>query len=273
MYGGYRQNVLRLLMTRRWLAWLAVAAVWGVACFFLGRWQWHRYESKHTLQHQMNDNYNATPASIQSLLTSPSSQVTSDDEWRQVRLVGTYDAKHRVLVRNRPNNGNYGYEVVVPFHLKSGGNILVDRGWIPNGENASAPDSVPPTPTRRITVTGWLRPPEKDLGRQPVPGQVASINVPDITEITGVKTYDAYVLMRHEKTTAGTTPKRPQPLPKPDPGNYAGINLSYAIQWWLGMVAGLAYVLLRCRREHLDEVRGPREPKPKKVRIWDEEDA
>ncbi|WP_186526027.1 SURF1 family protein [Leekyejoonella antrihumi] len=265
--------MLRLLMTRRWLAWLAVAAVWGVGCFYLGRWQWHRYESKHTLQHQMNDNYNGTPASIASLLPSESSVVTSDKQWRQVRLLGTYDASHRVLVRNRPNNGNYGYEVVIPFRLKSGANILVDRGWIPNGNNASAPNSVPPTPTGQVTVTGWLRPPEQKLNHQPVAGQVPSINLADIKAVTGLDTYNAYVLMRDEKTAAGVTPPRPQALPKPDPGSYAGINMSYAFQWWLGMVAGFAYVVLRCRREHLDEVNGPREPKLKKVRIWDEEDA
>ncbi len=272
--GGYRRYVFRLLLTRRWLAWLAVAAVWGVACLFLGRWQWHRYESKHTLQQQMNDNYNATPVGIRTLLPSRSTPVSDTTEWRQVRLVGHYDAAHRVLVRNRPKNGNYGYEVVVPFRLKDGSNVLVDRGWIPNGPTAAAPASVPPAPKGRTTVTGWLRPPEGNLHKQHVKGQVASINLAQIHRVSTVSSdFDAYVLMRHEKTTQTAPEKRPQPLPEPDPGHYAGINLSYAIQWWIGMVAGLAFVLLRARREHLDATRGPRPPKPKKVRIWDEEDA
>ena len=71
----------------------------------------------------------------------------------------------------------------------------------------------------------------------------------------------------------------------------AGINLSYAIQWWLGIVAGYAFVLMRARREYLDgletadpasagEVQAqegataarPRREKKRKQRIWDEED-
>ncbi len=266
--------MFRLLLTRRWLAWLALAAIWGIACLFLGRWQWHRWESKHTLQQQMSDNYNATPVGITTVLPSRTTAVTNSTEWKQVRLVGHYDAAHRVLVRNRPNNSNYGYEVIVPFQLKNGGNVMVDRGWIPNGRTASAPSSVPPTPKGRVTVTGWLRPPESDLDKPPVPGQVASIYLPDIARVSGIHSdFRAYVLMRHEKTAAGTSPARPQALPKPDPGHYAGINLSYALQWWFGAVAGFGVVFLRARREHLDEVRGPRPPKPKKVRIWDEEDA
>ena len=89
----------------------------------------------------------------------------------------------------------------------------------------------------------------------------------------------------------GTTPPRPQALERPSQGMAAGINLSYAIQWWLGIVAGYAFVLMRARREYLDgletadpasagEVQAhdgataarPRREKKRKQRIWDEED-
>ena len=48
---------------------------------------------------------------------------------------------------------------------------------------------------------------------------------------------------------------------------------SYALQWWFGAIAGLTFVLLRARREHLDSIGRVKAPKPAKVRIWDEEDA
>ena len=38
--------MIRTLLTRRWLAALAVAALFATACVFLGRWQWSRHEYK-----------------------------------------------------------------------------------------------------------------------------------------------------------------------------------------------------------------------------------
>lgn len=261
-------------MTRRWLGWLAVAAVWGVACLFLGRWQWHRWESKSTLNHELSTNYNASPVALQRALPTPQSSVTPAVEWKQVRLIGHYLGSKRLLVRNRPNNTTYGYEVVVPFRTKTGANVLVDRGWIPNGRTAQAPASVPPTPKGQVNVVGWLRPAEPNLHHGKVPGQIASINIGEVDQATGLRLHpNVYVLMRSEHLPTGSTPPRPEALPKPQPENLAGVNLSYALQWWLGMVAGFVFVLMRCRREHLDAVRGPRPAKPKKVRIWDEEDA
>ena len=37
-------------------------------------------------------------------------------------------------------------------------------------------------------------------------------------------------------------------------------------------IAILAFFLVRARREHLDQIGRPKAPKPKKTRIWDEED-
>ncbi|KNX37204.1 SURF1 family cytochrome oxidase biogenesis protein [Luteipulveratus halotolerans] len=266
--------MLRVLLTRRWLAWLAVALIASVACLLLGRWQWHRWEAKHAMQSQISDNYDATPVGLASALPSPTSPLPDHREWTQVRMTGTYDAGHRLLVRNRPHDGEFGYEVVVPFRLASGGTILIDRGWVPNGPDAATPPAVPAEPAGAVEVVGWLRPGERELGRAPIAGQVSSINVADVEQQTGAQLYDgAYVLMRSERTDAGATPKRPEPLEKPDQGSAAGINLSYAIQWWVGMLAIPAYVLFVARREARDLAGIPRRQKPKKVRIWDEEDA
>lgn len=268
--------MLRVLLTRRWLAWLAVAALVGVACFFLGRWQWGRWEAKHALQTQISDNYNATPVSLASVLPSQTAPLPSARQWTQVRLEGSYDDAHRLLVRNRPNSGTYGYEVLVPFKLTAGGSVLVNRGWVPNGPNAATPPAMPASPGGPATVVGWLRPPEIDLARAPIPQQVSSINVSDVEEQTGLALYDgAYIRMRSESVPSGARPPRPAALEPPDQGTAAGINLSYAIQWWVAIVAVFALVLLRARREAIDtgEVTPRKEPRPKKVRIWDEEDA
>nr|WP_246336420.1 SURF1 family protein [Flexivirga oryzae] len=251
---------------------MLVAVVWAVACVFLGRWQWHRYEGKKLSQHQLTDNYNAKPVGVTSILPERTTALTPQDTWKQVALRGHYVSSERLLVRNRPNDGYYGYEVVVPFRQTDGRTVLVDRGWINNGRTAAAPAAVPPAPGGTITVVGWLRPGEAVKDNSSVPGQISSINLPRVATLTQQPVLTGgYVLMRSEKPAAAATHHGLASLPKPSPGEYAGVNLSYALQWWFGAVAGLVFYVVRLRREEL-EADETRPAKPKKVRIWDEED-
>lgn len=305
--------MLRLLRTRRWLTWLAVAAVWAVLCVYAGFWQWHRWQDKSTVQHRIEKNYDATPEPLASVLQDGRPPAV-EDEWKQVSATGTYVGS-TILVRNRPGpEGDFGYEVLNVF--RTGTNeVLVDRGWVANGANAATPASVPDAPRGSVTVTGWVRPSERDLNRRPVPGQVSSVSVSEVERTTGRNLVDGYVRMRSEKVPSGAAVPRPTALDKPSQGMAAGINLSYALQWWLGAIAGFAFVLMRARREHLDMLEAesdgaaleaaqgdgapddadrdidgtgmradeptrvnrkpkpPKRPKPRKTRIWDEEDA
>ena len=109
------------------------------------------------------------------------------EEWTKVRAQGRYAAGEPLLVRNRPLEGTYGYEVLSPFTLSDGRTILVDRGWVPNAESAQARPDVPPTPTGTVTVTGWLRPSERSLGRDLPAGQLASIDLPRAEQQLGTE--------------------------------------------------------------------------------------
>ena len=71
---------------------------------------------------------------------------------------------------------------------------------------------------------------------------------------------------------AGAHPLAPLPRPEED----LGPHQAYAYQWWLFMPAGLVFVSCAIRRQ--GPVGVPGSPGaghggPKKVRIWDEEDA
>ncbi|GAB3583823.1 SURF1 family protein [Calidifontibacter terrae] len=248
------------------MATLIVAAT----CVFLGRWQYHRYQTKSTAEHHLEANYNGVPVALRSVLPSAAAVPDRTTQWRQVAVTGNYDPNHHILIRNRPLDGTYGYEVVVPLTYP-GGVVFVDRGWIANGRTAVAPDSIPPTPTGQVTVVGWVRAGEPNLDRAPVAGQAASINIPELRTLTGQPQADSgFVLMRREAGNNLPTTK-PDQLPKPDPGSYAWINFSYAYQWWLAALAIPAFFLVRLRRQHLEDT-GRAKPKEKKVRIWDEED-
>jgi len=270
-----------MVISRRWLTALAVAAIFAVACVFLGRWQWHRHEDKTARAEQINSHYFASPVPLSRAMPGPAVSLPPAEDWTLVTATGRYAAQNRMLVRNRPNKGVSGYEVVVPLELADGTSLLVDRGWIPSGPSATEPSPAPPTPAGVITVTGWLRVGEPSLGRTLRPGQLASINLAEARAQTEKPLYGAYLIVRDEAGSSGGQIMRGQELEKPDTGQ--GPHLAYALQWWLAAPLGLALVLVSARREHLErmersapadgrETGPPRPPKPKKTRIWDEED-
>ena len=253
-------------MSRRWLGALAVALAFAVAAFFLGRWQWHRYEAKAARADRIHAHYDARPRPLADVLgVSP---MPLAEEWTRVTATGRYAASQTQLVRNRPHDGTYGYEVLVPFTDASGATVLVDRGWVVNAKNAETLPDYPAAPVGEVTVTGWLRPSEPSLGRSLPTGQLASISLADAGRALGTPLLGAYVVLEVERLPDGSAPPRPTPLEPPDTD--LGPHQAYAFQWWAAMLGGFVLVLFGARREQ-QEGGGP--VKPRKVRIWDEEDA
>jgi cytochrome oxidase assembly protein ShyY1 len=278
--GRYGRQVLRVVISRRWLTMLAIAALFAVACVFLGRWQWHRHEAKVARAERIDGHYSASPVPLSRALPRPGATMPQALEWTSVTATGRYAAQHLMLVRNRPNNAVFGYEVVVPLELADGKSLLVDRGWIPNGRTAAEPSRTPATPAGDVTVTGWLRLGEPSLGRHMSNGQLASINLAEAQAQTGTPLYGAYLIRRAEAGPPGEHIEYPQALEKPDTD--LGPHLAYALQWWLAAPVGFVLVMAGVRREHLERDDLPpvpgqpaapaRAPKVKKIRIWDEED-
>jgi cytochrome oxidase assembly protein ShyY1 len=271
---------------------LAIAVVFAVACVFLGRWQYHRFQDKYAADHLVGRNYRSAPVALDRLVPGSGSTLAAKDVWRSVRVSGSYDVGAQVLVRNRPLDGAYGYEVLVPLVPASGGPaLLVDRGWLPNGQTSDAPDSVPAPPAGPVTVTAHLLPSEPAKSGTLPTGQFASIDLARVAAETGQQLLPAYGVLAAESPAPATGPTK---LPEPDDGGYWGVNLSYAFQWGLFGIAGLAFpfVFLRRRRrlQAQDEAAlataepaGAADPasvpavpaaagRRKRTRIWDDED-
>lgn len=261
-----------MLTSRRWLGALGVALAFAVAAFFLGQWQWHRYEAKAARADRITSHYDAKPQPVESVLGADPMPLAR--EWTRVTMQGRYAADHTVLVRNRPFEGTYGYEVLVPFELTTGGTVLVDRGWVQNAASAQTLPDVVPAPTGQVTVTGWLRRSEQSLGKTLPRGQLASINLPEASRQVGSPLLGAYVILEVERLPDGTAPPRPTALEAPDTD--LGPHQAYAFQWWLAMAAGFVLVWFGARREYREGLEQPVDeaaPPRKKVRIWDEEDG
>jgi len=268
--------VLRVLISRRWLGALAAATGFAVAAFFLGQWQWHRYEAKAARADRINTHYSAQPRSLTEVLgTAP---MPLSQEWTRVKATGRYAVDRTLLVRNRPYQGTYGYEVLVPFTVSGGGTVMVDRGWVVNAKTAESAPSVPAAPTQQVTITGWLRRSEPSLGKSMPQGQLASINLGEASRQVGSPVLGAYVDLEVERLADGTAPPRPTALEAPDTD--LGPHQAYAFQWWMGMVGGFVLVWFGARREYREGLPEPGEPtstarvpRPRRTRIWDEEDG
>lgn len=267
--------MLRTLLTRRWLQGIALAAVFAVVAVLLGTWQFARHQEALAARDRVEAHYAAVPVPLHDVLSGGGFDPAL--EWTRVQASGRYAVDARLLVRNRPHQGRYGYEVVVP--LETGGTtLLVNRGWVPNAETAAAAPQVPPAPTEPVTVTGWLRPGEGSLGRDLPAGQLASVNLAEAEAALGRPVAGAYLVLESEQVGAsGVRPDRPTPLEPPDRG--LGAHLAYAIQWWLTAPVGFVLVWVFARREHLEgaDAAGPdrapvRARSGRSPRIWDEED-
>jgi cytochrome oxidase assembly protein ShyY1 len=262
--------VLTALASRRMLGGLVLALAFATACVLLGRWQWSRYEDRRVQAEAVTTHYAAVPAPIGSVTSRI--PLTEEDQWLRVTADGRYAPDQQLLVRNRALDGQPGLEVLVPFDLGgplTGTRIFVDRGWVANADSAADLPPFPPAPAGEVTVEGWLRSGEPDLGKQLPPGQLASIDLGAAARQTGGGTVlDAYLVLGSEQPSG----PRPEPLAAPDTD--LGPHQAYAVQWWLTSMFGLVLLGYRlrvdaeARRETTAAV-----SRPKKVRIWDEEDA
>ena len=168
----------RFLLSSKWLGYLLLAAIFAAGCVGLGRWQMDRRAETLAEINRVTSNYSATPVPFTEV-RDQFSRLDPEREWTQVELKGSYDASGQRIVRNRPLNGQPGYEVVVPFKLDSGETVVIDRGWLPIGNNTPGqPDSVPAAPQGPVTVVARLKPAEPGLQRGAPDGQLASIDLP-----------------------------------------------------------------------------------------------
>ncbi|WEO75629.1 SURF1 family protein [Cryobacterium sp. SO2] len=219
----------RFLISRQWAGYLALTIVFAVVCSGLGMWQLARRAEAQAEISRIDANFDAEPVPVADALPNLDSFVESQ-KWLPVELTGTYLIDEELLVRNRTYNINPGFEVLTPLLLDSGEVFIVDRGWVPTGEDQDSPDSVPAAPEGQVTVVARLKQGEPVLaGRSASGNQVATINLPDIAERLGADTYTgAYGLMKSEDPA---TEDRPMAVQRP--ARDEGPHLSYAFQWFV----------------------------------------
>ncbi|WP_345802429.1 SURF1 family protein [Microbacterium sp. AZCO] len=240
----------------RWTVYVAVAIVFAIACAFLSHWQFSRNADRSEQLSLVAQNYNAEPVPLDELIPAGGT-LDPGDEWRPVELTGSYLADDQLLVRNRVHEGTAAYEVLVPFRLHDGRVLLVDRGWVPPGDEQNLPDVVPAAPSGQVTVVARLRAGESlpASGRSAPEGQVPSIHLPTVADAIDPAAGDALELSAYgamvSEDPAPATQPQPLEAPSDDPGPY----LSYAVQWILFAIMGFGFIwyVIRTERQHKRE--------------------
>ncbi|MDO9395228.1 MAG: SURF1 family protein [Herbiconiux sp.] len=232
----------RFLLNRRWAGYLALVVVFAIVCVMLAMWQLARRDEAVAEINRVALNYDASPTPLGEVLPALDSYDEAD-EWRTVSMTGEYLVDDQLLVRNRPLGGDVGFDVLVPFELANGDVFVVDRGWVPTGQEQNLPDAIPAAPTGPVSIVVRLKAGEPPFGNGDLEnGQLASIELPVVAEQIGRPTFSAaYGLLASEDPAPA---ERPMAMPKPTPDE--GAHLSYTFQWFcfgvLGFV-GLAYIV------------------------------
>ncbi len=169
--------------TRQWVILAVAAVVLAALCLVAGRWQWNRSEARNAEIDLINANWSAPAVPVEEVLDGPGAVVPATEVWQPVELEGRYVTDATVLLRNRPVGGRGGYHVLVPFEAQLSGQdivIVVDRGFVPLGSDASSPDAVPAPPPGTVTVVASLRADEPASSRGSPPGQVQAISTAQV---------------------------------------------------------------------------------------------
>lgn len=107
---------------------------WKLSLFFilmlpcllsLGFWQLQRGQEKQQILELVDERRSAAPMAISQLLQA------EDVAYVQVRLRGSYLTDRVILLDNQLYQGQFGYEVIMPFRSVGGDLLLVSRGWVP----------------------------------------------------------------------------------------------------------------------------------------------
>lgn len=223
----------RVFLRPGWIALAAVVIAFAILCFrVFAPWQLGKHSRTQARDSRIEHALAAPPIGLGELLASG---VGPAQEWRGVVVTGTYASDKQLLLRPRPVNGNaQGPQILVLLRFDGGKTILVDRGYLPQGETTA-----PPVPSGEVTVKARVRllehtPPNRpgiivaDHARQ-----LEAIDAAVASPLVGAELEPAYLQLG---------PGQPGMLgaleePNLDPGPY----LSYGLQWLaFGVIALLA---------------------------------
>ena len=211
-----------------------------VFCLWGSQWQYHRGVDRHARNAVIQERIAKSPIE---LITVTGNLL--DYEWQTVSTSGTFNNDKQILLRNRYNDGKYGYEVLTLFRSNENKSFWVDRGWVQAGATATTPPVVTTLPQGEVSITGRLRL-DSSLPRGSffaLPGKGEGL-VSELNAQSQLNTEKFYIDLLSGSDTSLTLEVTAQ-LPELSDGPH----MAYALQWiFFGGLVVYGRILIRRTR-------------------------
>ena len=191
-------------------------------CLWAAQWQYQRGVDRHARNTVIARQSVMAPVNLSEIKGN-----TTSLEWRKITLRGNFDERNQILLRNRYNDGVYGFEQLTLF-VFDGRKIWIDRGWIKAGANATITPQLQETTSDDIEITGRIRlDASLPQGRFFAVANNSEKNlVAQLDARKGVQTEDFYLDLISTSISA-MNPDAPAELPELSDGPH----MAYALQW------------------------------------------
>ena len=199
------------------LAWLAVQ---------LGEWQFHRLEERKQSNAIVSRNLEAAPAPLAEVMSTDEAP-RAEDEWRRVRVTGTWDDEHTVVLKYQTRDQSAGVDLITPLVTAGGAAVLVDRGWVRSTNTVARPE-LPDATSGEVTITGWVRRDATGKATKISERSTRAISSRAAAAEVSYPLYRGFVDLE-EQDPAPATALEPAELPD-HTGN--GPHFFYGLQWW-----------------------------------------
>ena len=131
----------------------------------LGSWQVQRLFEKEATIADREARIAADPVELPAPgATAP--EALAPLEFRRAVAAGEFLHDQELFLAARTMRGNVGYQIVTPLRLRSGGTLLVNRGWVPEAQKDPAKRAEGQV-AGQVTVDGAIRLPGRQNWLQP----------------------------------------------------------------------------------------------------------
>jgi surfeit locus 1 family protein len=229
------------------LLWPTVISLGAVLTMLgLGIWQVQRLAWKNDLIAERQVRLAAPP--VTELPVDPAAAAAA--EFRRVVVTGAFRFGREAHLAATTDRGNVGYQIIVPFRLKDGSEILINRGWVPAAKRDPAARAAGQI-AGEVSIEGLIRPGGR-LGWFAAPANDAQRNIwiwldlPAIADQLGIRPAPAFVIDAGPAPNPGGVPIGGQTRV-----NLPNDHLYYAITWFsLALVFAVMYgIYVRTQRQ------------------------
>lgn len=240
------------LASPRWIGLIILMVIASISCWFLGEWQFGRYEERVAAADQIRETWDNEQVTLDEI-------TGSEDEWQLTTLTGEFVADSQVMLRGRSVNSLPAVHLIALFTTEQNGEpvtLVVDRGWVYQSQAEGDGDIegyIPDPPSGTVTIEARMRPAEDAFDRSPPEGYVYTLNpaqvldgIPDPVTDGLPEVFDGRFVMVADQPGSEAV-DGPRPYPKPS--TTLGSHLAYAWEWRFFAVAALFVVPILARRE------------------------